>query len=92
MFRALEPPEASQSDVETPKPFWIDLPSSFEANLPSTWPQLGSQNPPKSVKNRCQDAFHLGFHFGIDFWLVFVANFPPVDLKNHDFSFGKYIF
>ena len=30
-------------------------------------PQLASQNPPKSLKNRCQDEIHLGFHFLIDF-------------------------
>ena len=28
-----------------------------------TWLQLGSQNPPKSVKNRCLDALYLGPHF-----------------------------
>ena len=39
--------------------------------------QLGSQNPLKSVKNRCQDAFHLGHHFWIDFWSIFAPNFDP---------------
>ena len=36
--------------------FWFDFAS-----------QLGSQNPPKSMKNRCQDAFHLGLDFLMDF-------------------------
>ena len=35
--------------------------------LEASWPQLGRPNPPKSLKNRCQDAFHLGIHFLIDF-------------------------
>ena len=55
--------ERPQSDVETPKPFWIDLPSIFKANLPPTWPQLGSQNPRKSLKNQCQDAWYFAFYF-----------------------------
>ena len=35
---------------------WLDFP-----------PQLASQNPPKSIKNRCQEAIHLGLQFLIDF-------------------------
>ena len=36
--------------------------------------QLASQNPLKCVKNRCQDAFHLGLHVWIDFWSMFAPN------------------
>ena len=32
--------------------YWLDFAS-----------QLGIPNRPKSIKNRCQDAFHLGFYF-----------------------------
>ena len=45
--------------------------------LEASWPQLGRPNPPKSLKNRCQDAFHLGVHFLIDFWVIFAFNFNP---------------
>ena len=41
--------------------------------------QLASQNPLKCVKNRCQDAFHLGLHFWIDFWLIFAPNLDPLN-------------
>ena len=45
-------------------------------------PQLGTKNRPKSIKNRCQDAFHLGLRFLINFWSPFGPNFDPRDLKN----------
>ena len=35
--------------------------------LEASWPQLGRPNPPKSLKNRCQDGSHLGIQFLIDF-------------------------
>ena len=34
--RAQDAPKTPQADVETPKPFWIDFPSIFGANLPPT--------------------------------------------------------
>ena len=43
---------------------------------------LASQSPPKSTKNRCQEAIHLGLQFLIDFWLIFDASFNPWTLKN----------
>ena len=51
--------------------------------------QLGTQNPTKSLKNRCQDAFHLGLLFSIDFWTTFVPNFDPSDFKKICFSIRK---
>ena len=41
--------------------------------------QLASQNPLKCLKNRCQDAFHLGLHVWIDFWLIFAPNLDPLN-------------
>ena len=45
--------------------------SFFDAFLGRSWlrfpSQLASQNRPKSKKNRCQDAIHLGLRFLIDF-------------------------
>ena len=41
--------------------------------------QLASQNPLTCVKNRCRDAFHLGLHFWIDFWLIFAPNLDPLN-------------
>ena len=45
----------------------------FDAFLDHFWlyfaSQLASQNPLKCVKNRCQDAFHLGLHF----WIIFIG-------------------
>ena len=52
-------------------------------------PQLGTQNRPKSLKNRCQDAFHLGLNFLIDFWSVFGLNLDAFDRKKLNFFFGK---
>ena len=37
-------------------------------------PQLASQNPPKSLQNRCQDAFPCWPAFLIDFWSIFAPN------------------
>ena len=51
----------------------------FLMDFPS---QLGTPNQPKSFKNRCLDAFHLGLHFLIDFWWTFASNFDPLNLKN----------
>ena len=45
-------------------------------------PQLGTKNRPKSLTNRCQDAFHLGLHFLIDVWWIFAPNFDPRNIKN----------
>ena len=45
--------------------------SSFGAIFEGSWlgfpPQLASQNPPKSIKNRCQEAPHLGLKILIVF-------------------------
>ena len=53
----------------------------FDAFLGRSWlrfpSQLASQNRPKSKKNRCQDAIHLGLRFLIDFWSVLALNFHP---------------
>ena len=72
--------------MQTPKAIWIYFSSIFKANLPPTWLQLGSENPPKSLKNRCQDAFHLGRRFLIDFWSIFAPNFDPRNLKNSELT------
>ena len=45
-------------------------------------PQLGRPNPPKSVKNRSQDAVHFRLRFRIDFWTFLTPNFDPLDHKN----------
>ena len=41
--------------------------------------QLGTPNPTKLFKNRCQDAFHLGLHVWIDFWLIFASTWDPLN-------------
>ena len=67
--------------------------SFFDAFLGRSWlrfpSQLASQNRPKSKKNRCQDAIHLGLRFLIDFWSVLALNLDPFDFKKHYFSDGK---
>ena len=55
-------------------------------------PQLGTQNRPKSLKNRCQDAFHLGLHCLIDFWSVLALNLDAFGPKKPNFSLGKLVF
>ncbi len=81
--------ERPKSDVETPKQFWIHFPSIFKANLPPTWPQLGSQNPPKSLKNRCQDALYFALYFLIDFWSIFAPTLDPRISKNRAPAAGR---
>ena len=65
--------------------------SFFDAFLGRSWlrfpSQLASQNRPKSKKNRCQDAIHLGLRFLIDFWSVLALNLDPFDPKKLNFSF-----
>ena len=39
--------------------------------------QLGVPNPPKSIKNQCQDAFPCWPHFLMDFCPIFVPNLYP---------------
>ena len=67
--------------------------SFFDAFLGRSWlrfpSQLASQNPPKSKKNRCQDAIHLGLRFLIDFWSVLALNLAPFDPKKPYFSLRK---
>ena len=61
----------------------------FNSNLPPTWPQLGSQNPTKSLKNQCQDALYFELYLLIDFFSIFAPNLDLLDLKKRGFSFGK---
>ena len=42
-----------------------------------------------NILNRCQEAFHLGVHFLIDFSSIFAPNFDPQNLENHCFSLRK---
>ena len=67
--------------------------SFFDAFLGRSWlrfpSQLASQNRPKSKKNRCQDAIHLGLRFLIDFWSVLALNLDPFDPKKLYFSLKK---
>ena len=44
--------------------------------------QVGSENPPKSNKNRCQDAFPCWLHFLMDFWSIFAPNLDPLNPNN----------
>ena len=44
---------------------------------------------PSSIKNRCQDAFHLGPHFLIDFWSTVAPNLDPLERKKLYFHSGK---
>ena len=41
--------------------------------------QLASQNLLKCIKNRCQDAVHLGLHIWIDFSLILASNLDPLN-------------
>ena len=65
----------------------------FESNLARSWldfpSQLASQSPPKSIKNRCQDAFPCWLQFLIDFSSISTSNFDPQNLQNHCYSFGE---
>lgn len=56
--------------------FWVDFDS-----------QLGSKNPPTSLKNRCQDASHHGLKLFMHFGSAFAPNFDPLDLKKTCFPF-----
>jgi len=58
--------------------FWVDFAY-----------QLGTKHLTKSLKDQCQDAFHLGLHLWSVFWSVYVSNFDPLDLKKHVLSLGK---
>ena len=55
-FRPKTRQETNRFSILFLKRFWVDFP-----------PQLGSPSPPKSTKNKCQDALHFRFHFLIDF-------------------------
>ena len=75
-----DPKDAPKTRPRRPKPMWKRpnlFGSIFHRFLRLTCLQLGSPNPPKSFKNRCQDAFHLGLHLWIDFWSIFAPNFYP---------------
>ena len=52
-------------------------------------PQFASQNPPKSMKNRCQEALYVGLQICIDFFRIFTPNLDPRIPENRCFSFGK---
>ena len=80
-------------------PFMIDFWTQVVVHLAAfrtTWLlflfQLGFQNWSKSKKNRCQDAFHLGLRFLIDFWSVWAVNLDPFVPKKPNFSLGKPLF
>ena len=68
--------------------------SFFDAIFNRSWLefafQLGSQNPSKSMKNPCEDAFACWPLILIDFSLIFAPNFDPPDLVG--FSCGKTLF
>ena len=66
--------------------FFTDFLDLFLADVPS---QLGSPNLPNSIKNRCQDAFHLGLHFWIDVWSICAPNLDPQILKNQSTASAK---
>ena len=52
-------------------------------------PQLDTGNPPKSVKNRCQDASFIGLPFLMHVCSICAPNFDPLDLTKHGFSYGN---
>ena len=52
-------------------------------------PQLGSQNPPKSLKNRCQDALYFALYFLIDFWSILAPTLDPRISKNRAPAAGR---
>ena len=62
---------------------WLDFP-----------PQLASPNPWKSIKNRCQEALHLGLQILIDFGSIFDRYwFPSVrPSETHLALAGKRLF
>ena len=66
-----------------PRANFIDFWSIFDRFLIDFASQLGTQNPTKLFKNRCQDAFRLGLHFLIDFWSIFAPNFYPPKPTKH---------
>ena len=51
--------------------------------------QLGSQNPPKSLKSRCQDALYFALYFLIDVWSTFAPKLDLLDLKKRYLSIRK---
>ena len=57
----------------------------FDTSLVPTCLQKPTKIHQKSIKNRCQEAFHLGLHFLIDVWSVFGLNLDAFDPKKHNF-------
>ena len=54
--------------------------------------QLGPQNPPKSIKNRCSTRLPFCFCFLIVFWSVFAPKLAPRKPKNHQKTIGFIVF
>ncbi len=71
-WRAL--PDPPQSTPNGPESFETILEGFFDG----FGCQLGFQNHQHLKKNRCQDAFHLGFHF----WSIYAPNLDPQIMKN----------
>ena len=44
-------------------------------------PQFASQNPPKSMKNRCQEALYVGLQICIDVFRFLLPTWTPGSLK-----------
>ena len=55
-------------------------------------PQFVSQNPPKSMKNRCQEALYVGLQICIDFFRFLLPTWTPGSLKIVVFPIEKYGF
>ena len=53
-------------------------------------PQFASQNPPKSMKNRCQEALYVGLQICIDFFKFLLPTWTPGSLKIIVFLLEKY--
>ena len=55
-------------------------------------PQFASQNPPTSMKNRCQEALYVGLQICIDFFRFLLPTWTPGSLKIVVFPIEKYGF
>ena len=70
------PPKSHQKSMSKAIDFSIDVRIFFYRFWFDFAFQLGSENPPKSMTNRCRDAFPC-WPFLIDFWWVLAANLWP---------------
>ena len=55
-------------------------------------PQFASPNPPKSMKNRCQEALYVGLQICIDFFRFLLPTWTPGSLKIAVFPVEKLVF